>query len=354
MLEGMGASSPIWSASRARKRRPSSCSTKAASCRSSIGASRPAASPGSARSTARRWAAASSSRSPATTASPPTTPKTRLGLPEIKIGLFPGAGGTQRVARMLPPADALQFLLKGDQLKVDRAKAMKLIDAVVPASRPDQGGKGLDQGRRQGQGALGHRGFPPARRSGLFQGRDDDVPGGERDLPSRDLRQLSGRAGHSAGRLRRFAAADRHGAARRVALVRENPALAGSGRDDPHAVRVDAGSQQGRAPPGERAADQPEEDRRCRRRLHGGRHRPGDRGGGPAGGADRPRPGNGRQGQGRPAQGAQRPRHERPHERRRARRVACAHYADGRLRGAEGLRSRHRGGVSRIARSNPT
>jgi len=58
--------------------------------------------------------------------------KTRLGLPEIKIGLFPGAGGTQRVARMLQPADALQFLLKGDQLKVDRAKAMKLIDAVEP------------------------------------------------------------------------------------------------------------------------------------------------------------------------------------------------------------------------------
>lgn len=61
-------------------------------------------------------------------------PKTRLGLPEIKIGLFPGAGGTQRIARLLPPADALQFLLKGDQLKLDRAKAMKLIDAVVPSA----------------------------------------------------------------------------------------------------------------------------------------------------------------------------------------------------------------------------
>jgi 3-hydroxyacyl-CoA dehydrogenase / enoyl-CoA hydratase / 3-hydroxybutyryl-CoA epimerase len=58
--------------------------------------------------------------------------RTRLGLPEIKIGLFPGAGGTQRVARMLPPSDALQFLLKGDQLQLNRAKAMKLIDAVVP------------------------------------------------------------------------------------------------------------------------------------------------------------------------------------------------------------------------------
>ncbi len=61
-------------------------------------------------------------------------PKTRLGLPEIKIGLFPGAGGTIRVSRMLQPADALQFLLKGDQLKTDRAKAMKLIDNVVPAA----------------------------------------------------------------------------------------------------------------------------------------------------------------------------------------------------------------------------
>ncbi len=60
--------------------------------------------------------------------------KTRLGLPEVKVGLFPGAGGTTRIARMLPPGDALQFLLKGDQLRVERAKAMKLIDAVVPAA----------------------------------------------------------------------------------------------------------------------------------------------------------------------------------------------------------------------------
>jgi 3-hydroxyacyl-CoA dehydrogenase/enoyl-CoA hydratase/3-hydroxybutyryl-CoA epimerase len=62
-------------------------------------------------------------------------PKTRVGLPEIKVGLFPGAGGTIRISRMLAPADALQFLLKGDQLRVERAKAMKLIDAVVP---PDE------------------------------------------------------------------------------------------------------------------------------------------------------------------------------------------------------------------------
>ncbi len=68
-------------------------------------------------------------------------PKTRVGLPEIKVGLFPGGGGTQRIARMLPPADALQFLLKGDQIRLDRAKSMKLVDAVVPAADLVKSGK---------------------------------------------------------------------------------------------------------------------------------------------------------------------------------------------------------------------
>jgi 3-hydroxyacyl-CoA dehydrogenase / enoyl-CoA hydratase / 3-hydroxybutyryl-CoA epimerase len=67
--------------------------------------------------------------------------KTRLGLPEIKVGLLPGGGGTQRIARMMPPADALQFLLKGDQLRLNRAKAMKLVDEVVAAAELTQKAK---------------------------------------------------------------------------------------------------------------------------------------------------------------------------------------------------------------------
>ena len=65
-------------------------------------------------------------------------PKTRLGLPEVKIGLFPGGGGSQRLPRMMPTPDALQFMLKGEQVNVARAKAMKLVDEVVPQGDQDQ------------------------------------------------------------------------------------------------------------------------------------------------------------------------------------------------------------------------
>jgi 3-hydroxyacyl-CoA dehydrogenase/enoyl-CoA hydratase/3-hydroxybutyryl-CoA epimerase len=51
-------------------------------------------------------------------------PKTRLGLPEIKVGLFPGAGGTAAHRAHDGDRDALQVLLKGDQIRLDRAKTM--------------------------------------------------------------------------------------------------------------------------------------------------------------------------------------------------------------------------------------
>ncbi|WP_407178177.1 3-hydroxyacyl-CoA dehydrogenase NAD-binding domain-containing protein [Bradyrhizobium sp. STM 3562] len=59
-------------------------------------------------------------------------PKTRLGLPEIKVGLFPGAGGTQRVPRIVSPQDAMTILLKGEAMDLARAKALRLVDAIVP------------------------------------------------------------------------------------------------------------------------------------------------------------------------------------------------------------------------------
>ncbi|MCA1480315.1 3-hydroxyacyl-CoA dehydrogenase NAD-binding domain-containing protein [Bradyrhizobium sp. NBAIM08] len=61
-------------------------------------------------------------------------PVTQVGFPEIKIGLLQGAGGTQRVPRIVALEDAIQILLKGQPVNLPRAKALKLIDAVVPAA----------------------------------------------------------------------------------------------------------------------------------------------------------------------------------------------------------------------------
>ena len=58
--------------------------------------------------------------------------KARVGLPEIKVGLFPGGGGTQRVARLMPTPEALQMLAKGDQIKPAAAKKMGLVHEVAP------------------------------------------------------------------------------------------------------------------------------------------------------------------------------------------------------------------------------
>src|ERR687894_197853 len=57
---------------------------------------------------------------------------TRVGLPEIKVGLFPGAGGTQRVARLMQTGDALQMLFKGEQIRPLMARNMGLVHAVAP------------------------------------------------------------------------------------------------------------------------------------------------------------------------------------------------------------------------------
>ena len=59
--------------------------------------------------------------------------KARVGLPEIKVGLFPGAGGTQRVARLMHTGDALQMLFKGEQIRPKAAKTMNLAHEVAPA-----------------------------------------------------------------------------------------------------------------------------------------------------------------------------------------------------------------------------
>ena len=59
----------------------------------------------------------------------------KMALPGVKIGIFPGAGGTQRVPRLTNQQDALQMMTQGSTLKPSRAKAMGLIHDVVPPKK---------------------------------------------------------------------------------------------------------------------------------------------------------------------------------------------------------------------------
>ncbi len=57
----------------------------------------------------------------------------RLGQPEILLGIIPGAGGTQRLARLIGPARAKELVWSGRQVRADEAHAIGLVDRVVPA-----------------------------------------------------------------------------------------------------------------------------------------------------------------------------------------------------------------------------
>jgi enoyl-CoA hydratase len=57
----------------------------------------------------------------------------RFGQPEIKLGLIPGGGGTQRLPRLVGMGHAMRLILSGDMLPADEAKEIGLVEMVVPA-----------------------------------------------------------------------------------------------------------------------------------------------------------------------------------------------------------------------------
>jgi 3-hydroxyacyl-CoA dehydrogenase/enoyl-CoA hydratase/3-hydroxybutyryl-CoA epimerase len=60
--------------------------------------------------------------------------KTKLGLPESQLGLLPGAGGTQRLPRLIGVQPALDMMLTGKQIEAKKALKLGLVDEVVPPS----------------------------------------------------------------------------------------------------------------------------------------------------------------------------------------------------------------------------
>ena len=55
----------------------------------------------------------------------------QIGLPEVKLGLLPGAGGTQRLPRLIGAATALDMIVSGDPVSTERAKELGIVDEIV-------------------------------------------------------------------------------------------------------------------------------------------------------------------------------------------------------------------------------
>jgi 3-hydroxyacyl-CoA dehydrogenase len=57
--------------------------------------------------------------------------KAQLGLPEVKLGILPGSGGTQRLPRIVPMAEAVQMMTTGNPIPAEKAKSLGLVDEIA-------------------------------------------------------------------------------------------------------------------------------------------------------------------------------------------------------------------------------
>lgn len=78
--------------------------------------------------------------------------KTRLGLPEVQLGLLPGSGGTQRLPRLIGLLPSLDLILTGKQLRAKKAKKLGVVDACVPETvLLDVAKMHLEKGKKKGK-----------------------------------------------------------------------------------------------------------------------------------------------------------------------------------------------------------
>lgn len=118
----------------------------------------------------------------------------KLGQPEILLGLIPGAGGTQRLARLVGPSKAKDLIFTGRMVKADEALTLGLVDRVVP----------VDEVYTQAHAWAAKLAQGPADRAARREGvdrhgardRHRDGPRGGTELVRRPVRHRGPRAGH--------------------------------------------------------------------------------------------------------------------------------------------------------------
>jgi 3-hydroxyacyl-CoA dehydrogenase/enoyl-CoA hydratase/3-hydroxybutyryl-CoA epimerase len=77
-------------------------------------------------------------------------PKTQIGQPEVQLGVIPGGGGTQRLPKLIGIAAALEIILTGKPVRPKKARAIGLVDEIVPREVL------LDIAKRRARESIGH------------------------------------------------------------------------------------------------------------------------------------------------------------------------------------------------------
>ena len=264
-------------------------------------------------------------------------PTTRVGLPEVHLGILPGAGGTQRLPRLTGAKYALDAIISGRHIPAPEAKSKGIIDAIVEGDLL--------------KGAVAHAQMLVAQNAPRRRVRDLDGDAGiarpvqgdrEGDRAARP--RLQGAVEHHQVRAGRRRAAVRRGHEARARAVRRAADLVGVGGAALLLLRRARGGQGARRA-GRHAAARDQDGGHHRRRHHGRRHRhelrqcrhPRDASRGEAGGA-------GSRPQDDPHQ-LREHRQARRHEGRGRRQAHGADHADALLRRPQGRRRHHRGGV---------
>ena len=268
------------------------------------------------------------------------TKDARLGLPEVKLGLLPGAGGTQRLPRAVGPELAVKMIVGGDPISAAEALKNGLIEEIVEG--PASGGEAFAR-------------KVLAEKRPLRKLRDDDsklaAAKADRSIFTNAVAahdQEGARAGSPVRRRRRGRRRDRPAVRRRAEEGARRLSQAGGQRPVEGAalcvLQRARGGQDRRRSRGHKAA-QCRARRHHRRRHHGRRHRDVVCQCRYSGDADRDRRGAAQARHGRDAEELRGDRGARRHSRRCARQAHGPDQRRGRPRERQGRRPDHRGGV---------
>jgi 3-hydroxyacyl-CoA dehydrogenase len=88
-------------------------------------------------------------------------PKALLGLPEVKLGILPGSGGTQRLPRVIPVHEAARMMILGDPIPAEKAKEFGLVDEIVTGDLLEEGIAYAKKLVAEGKGPRRVRDMPP-------------------------------------------------------------------------------------------------------------------------------------------------------------------------------------------------